>query len=177
MLPSNVNQPVKLLSRSLCVLLPLLFCAVVLFLFFPPGTFSADGSAGHSKKKGFSSNPSTSVAQSSTQKGLIISPDLDEFSQNPKLLDRILRGPHGYFRFINEIFAEEVCVRFRDDLGWIPNGNLQGDAHLENYAITERGRGLTDFDAATMGPVVLDLVRFGVSIRLASRANGWEDER
>jgi hypothetical protein len=116
------------------------------------------------------------VAKSNTQQSLIISPDLDEFSQNPKLLDRILRGPHGYFRFINEIFAEEVCVRFRDDLSWIPNGNLQGDAHLENYAITEQGRGLTDFDAATMGPVVLDLVRFGVSIHLACRANGWEEE-
>jgi hypothetical protein len=116
------------------------------------------------------------VAKSSAHQGLVISADLDEFLQNPKLLKRILRGPHGYFRFINEIFAEEVCVRFRDDLGWIPNGNLQGDAHLENYAITERGRGLTDFDAATMGPVVLDLVRFGVSIHLASRANGWEEE-
>jgi hypothetical protein len=116
------------------------------------------------------------VAKSNSQQSLVISPDADEFSQNPKLLARILRGPHGYFRFINEIFAEEVCVRFRDDLGWIPNGSLQGDAHLENYAITERGRGLTDFDAATMGPVVLDLVRFGVSIHLASRANGWEEE-
>ena len=110
------------------------------------------------------------------QNSFVISPDLDEFSQNPKLLKRILRGPHGYFRFINEIFAEEVCVRFRTDLSWIPNVNLQGDAHLENYAITERGRGLTDFDAATIGPVVLDLVRFGVSIHLASRANGWKEE-
>jgi hypothetical protein len=116
------------------------------------------------------------VAKSITQQSLLIAADADEFSQNPKLLDRILRGPHGYFRFINEIFAEEVCVRFRDDLGWIPNGNLQGDAHLENYAITDWGRGLTDFDAATIGPVVLDLVRFGVSIHLASRANGWEEE-
>lgn len=176
MLPSNTNQPVKLFSSSPCVLLQLLFCAVVVALLFPPGTFSADGLTSHSRKTALSSNPSTPVAQNSTQKGLIISPDLDEFSQNPKLLDRILRGPHSYFRFINEIFAEEVCVRFQDDLGWIPNGNLQGDAHLENYAITERGRGLTDFDAATMGPVVLDLVRFGVSIHLASRANGWEEE-
>ncbi len=176
MLPSNANQPRRLFSSSLCVLLQLLFCAVILVLLFPPGTFSADGSTSHSRKTGLSSRPSTPVAKSNTQRSLIISPDSDEFSQNPKLLGRILRGPHGYFRFINEIFAEEVCVRFRDDLGWIPNGNLQGDAHLENYAITERGRGLTDFDAATMGPVVLDLVRFGVSIHLASRANGWEEE-
>ena len=176
MLPRNVKKPVKLLSRSLCVLLQLLFCAVILVLLFPPGTFSAEGLTSHSRKTGLSSNPSTPVAKSTTQQSLIISPDLDEFSQNPKLLQRILRGPHGYFRFINERFAEEVCVRFRNDLGWIPNGSLQGDAHLENYAITERGRGLTDFDAATLGPVVLDLVRFGVSIHLASRANGWEEE-
>ena len=176
MLPSNVNQPVKLFSRSLCVLLQLLFCAVILALLFPPGTFSADNSTSHSRKTRLSSRTSTPVAKSTMQKGFVISPDLDEFSQNPKLLKRILRGPHGYFRFINEIFAEEVCVRFRDDLGWIPNVSLQGDAHLENYAITERGRGLTDFDAATLGPVVLDLVRFGVSIHLASRVNGWEKE-
>jgi len=175
-LPNNVNQSVRLFSSSLCVLRQLLFCAVILALLFPPDTFSADGSTSHSRKTGLSSNPSTPVAKSNTQQSLIISPDADEFSQNPKLLTRIVRGPHGYFRFINEIFAEEVCVRFRDDLGWIPNVNLQGDAHLENYAITERGRGLTDFDAATMGPVVLDLVRFGVSIHLASRANGWEEE-
>ena len=176
MLPSNANQPMRLFNRSLCVLLQLLFCAVILALFPPPDTSSADGSTSHSRKTGLAARSSTPVAKNNTQQSLLISADLDEFSQNPKLLARILRGPHGYFRFINEIFAEEVCVRFRDDLGWIPNGNLQGDAHLENYAITEQGRGLTDFDAATMGPVVLDLVRFGVSIHLASRANGWEEE-
>jgi hypothetical protein len=166
----------RLFSRSLSTLLHLLFCAVILALLFPPNTFSAHGSSSNSGKKGFSSNPSIPVARSSTQQRLVISPDLDEFSQNPKLLKRILRGPHGYFRFINEIFAEEVCARFRDDLGWIPNVSLHGDAHLENYAITDRGRGLTDFDAAATGPMVLDIVRFGVSIHLASRANGWEEE-
>jgi len=175
-LTNNANQPMRSFSSSLCVLLQLLFCAVILALLFTPDTSSAEGATSHSRKTGLSSRPSTPVAKSNTQQSLIISPDADEFSQNPKLLARIMRGPHGYFRFINEIFAEEVCVRFRDDLGWIPNVNLQGDAHLENYAITERGRGLTDFDAATMGPVVLDFVRFGVSIHLASRANGWEEE-
>ena len=176
MLPRNMKKPMRIFSRPLCALLPLLFCAVILTLLFPPDTFSAGGSASHSGKKRFSSRSSTPVAKSTIPSGLVISPDLDEFSQNPKLLNRILRGPHGYFRFINEIFAEEVCVRLRDGLGWIPNVSLQGDAHLENYAITERGRGLTDFDAATIGPVVLDLVRFGVSIHLASQANGWEEE-
>jgi hypothetical protein len=174
-LPRNVKKPVRLFSRSLCKLLQLLFCAVILALLSSPDTLSADVSTSHSGKKGLSSRVSTPVAKSTTQQSLLISPDLEEFSQNPKLLDRILQGPHGYFRFINEIFAEEVCVRFRDDLGWIPNGSLHGDAHLENYAITGRGRGLTDFDDATIGPVVLDLLRFGVSIHLACRANGWEE--
>jgi len=175
-LPINAKQPMRLFRSSLYVLLHLLFCAVILVLLFFPDASSAEGSNSHSRKTGLFSNPSTPVAKSTTQQSLLISPDLDEFSQNPKLLKRILRGPHGYFRFINEIFAEEVCVRFRNDLSWIPNGNLHGDAHLENYAITEQGRGLTDFDDATIGPVVLDLVRFGVSIHLACRANGWEEK-
>jgi hypothetical protein len=173
--PRNVKKPVRLFSRSLCKLLQLLFCAVILVFMFPPNTFSAGDSTSHSEKKGLSSRASTPVAKSTTQQSLLISPDLEEFSRDPELLDRILQGPHDYFRFINEIFAEEVCVRFRNDLGWIPNVSLHGDAHLENYAITGRGRGLTDFDDATIGPVVLDLVRFGVSIHLACQANGWEE--
>ena len=36
------------------------------------------------------------------------------------------------------------------------------------------GRGLTDFDDASTGPAVLDLVRFGVSLELGARAHGWE---
>ncbi|MCG6917858.1 MAG: DUF2252 domain-containing protein [Deltaproteobacteria bacterium] len=96
--------------------------------------------------------------------------------QHPKLLERILEGPHNYFRLINIRFAEAVCLRFQKQLGAIPNVNLHGDAHLENYAVTDRGRGLSDFDDATIGPMVLDLVRFGVSVHLACRANGWEDQ-
>jgi hypothetical protein len=96
--------------------------------------------------------------------------------QKPELLERILKDPHGYFRYINKPFAQAVCVSFQEYLSEIPDVNLQGDPHLENYAITERGRGLTDFDDATIGPMVLDLVRFGVSIHLACRANGWEDK-
>ena len=97
-LSRNVKQHMRLFSRSFSALRQLLFCAVILALWLSFTGSSADGSSSNSRKEGLSSNPSIPVAKSSTQKSLIISPDLDEFSQNPKLLQRILRGPHGYFR-------------------------------------------------------------------------------
>ena len=166
--------PLRPFSRSLFAVLHLILWAVVLALLFHPDVSLADGAKIHSKKAEPSS--STPAPRNNLQQPLTISPDSDELSQNPKLLERILEGPHGYFRFINTTFAEAVCIRFQKNLSGIPNVNLHGDAHLENYAITELGRGLTDFDDATIGPMVLDLVRFGVSIHLACRANGWEDK-
>ncbi|MCB9645615.1 MAG: DUF2252 family protein [Deltaproteobacteria bacterium] len=111
----------------------------------------------------------------STSKGqpLYVAPDGFDFSQNPKLLARILATPHGYFRFINRPFASEVCNRMSPGLADAPVVNLHGDAHLEQYAVTDLGRGLTDFDDSTAGPAALDLVRFSVSLRLAAEANGW----
>ena len=105
--------------------------------------------------------------------GLEISPDSYDFSRNPKLLQRIVATPHGYFRFINKPFSQAVCAHFKDDLVLIPNVNLHGDAHLEQYAVTDMGRGLDDFDDASIGPAIIDLARFGVSVHLACRANGW----
>ena len=160
-------------NRSIFVLFRLTVCAFLLTLLFHP---SAGCSTIHSGQKADTSTPSTSEQIDREQQSLLVSSDYDELSQNPELLERILEGPHGYLRFINALFAEAVCARFQDDLGGIPKVNLYNDAHLENYAITERGRGLTDFDDATIGPMVLDLVRFGVSMHLACRANGWEDK-
>ncbi len=97
-------------------------------------------------------------------------PTTYDFDANPNLVKRIVGSPHGYFRFINVAFAQEVCRRFEEHLGESPRVNLHGDAHLEQYAITDLGRGLTDFDDSTAGPAVLDLVRFGVSLTLAARA-------
>lgn len=104
---------------------------------------------------------------------LFVDPANMDFSENPKLLERILSGPHGYFRFINIIFSNEVCHRFSDALKGTPSFNLHGDAHIEQYAVTDLGRGLTDFDDSSTGPAVLDLMRFGVSLHLACRAHGW----
>ena len=154
---------------------PLLGAVLLTFLFLFNGC-SADNSTNSSRITEPSSRVSTPPPKKNLQQSLKISPDFYELSQNPKLLQRIRRGPHGYFRYINTIFAEAVCVRFQKHLGGIPEVNLHGDPHLENYAITERGRGLTDFDDATIGPMVLDLVRFGVSIHLACRVNGWQDQ-
>ena len=96
-----------------------------------------------------------------------------DFKKNPKLLSRILAGPHGYFRFVSGAFSLAVCGRFQERLSSIPVVNLHGDAHLEQYAVTDTGRGLTDFDRSTRGMAYLDHVRFGVSIHLACLANGW----
>jgi hypothetical protein len=160
-------------NRSIFVFLRLIVCAFLLTLLFYP---SAGCSTFHSAQRADSSKSSPPKQKIIQQESLTISPGSNEFLQNPKLLERVLEGPHNYFRFINIRFAEAVCLRFQKQLGAIPNVNLQGDAHLENYAVTERGRGLTDFDDATIGPMVLDLVRFGVSVHLACRANGWEDK-
>ncbi len=166
------THTMRTFSRAIFVLLHLILSAVIIALLFHP---SADGSTIHFVQSGYSSRPSTFEPRKDLQQSLTISPDSDELVQNPKLLERILEDPYVYFRYINTPFAQAVCIRFQEYLGEIPNVNLQGDAHVENYAITERGRGLTDFDDATIGPMVLDLVRFGVSIHLACRANGWED--
>lgn len=106
---------------------------------------------------------------------LYIAPETQNFSNNPALLERIKKTPHGYFRFINILFSQEVCERFADKLAGTPSYNLHGDAHLEQYAVTDLGRGLTDFDDSSTGPAVIDIMRFGVSMHLACRENGWED--
>jgi hypothetical protein len=106
---------------------------------------------------------------------LFVDPASRDFSENPKLLERILSSPHGYLRFINIAFNSEVCRRYRDEAVATTPVNLHGDAHLEQYAITDLGRGLTDFDDSSRGPAVLDLLRFGVSLDLATRALGWEE--
>ncbi len=107
---------------------------------------------------------------------LAIDPASRDFSDNPKLLERILATPHGYLRFINVPFSREVCRRFGSDLVGTPSLNLHGDAHVEQYATTDLGRGLTDFDDSSTGPAIVDLARFGVSLYLAADRTGLATE-
>ena len=104
---------------------------------------------------------------------LAVDPADYDFSRRPELLEGILASDYKYFRFINREFADAVCRRFAGELEAMPTVNLHGDAHLEQYAITSVGRGLADFDDSSIGPAVIDLVRFGVSLELAARRRGW----
>ncbi|MEE9576815.1 MAG: DUF2252 family protein [Gemmatimonadota bacterium] len=112
---------------------------------------------------------------------LYVDPADYDFSANPELLERIRSDPHGYFRFINIPFSQHVCELFADRIDEMSSEqrrsyllNLHGDAHLEQYAVTDLGRGLTDFDDSSAGPPVIDLLRFAVSLRLTSRSNDWD---
>jgi hypothetical protein len=118
-------------------------------------------------------NPEVAEAESNP---LYVDPATRDFSDNPALLERILGSPHGYFRFINIPFSSEVCRRFGGSVEGTPPFNLHGDAHMEQYAVTDLGRGLTDFDDSSIGPAVVDLLRFGVSLELACRDQECADD-
>lgn len=89
------------------------------------------------------------------------------------LLARLRATPHGFFRFVNAAFTQEVCRRFASLKQPQPSVTLHGDCHVEQYAVTDEGRGLTDFDDSVDGPAYVDIVRFGVSLQLAARQLGW----
>jgi uncharacterized protein DUF2252 len=107
---------------------------------------------------------------------LDIREDAPEIAQHGSLQARLRATPHAYFRFINGAFTREVCRRFADIESFQPAVTLHGDAHVEQYAVTELGRGLSDFDDSATGPAYVDLVRFGVSIRLAAWQRGWRHD-
>ena len=116
------------------------------------------------------------VAVKETVDSLLVDASAIDFSTNPELRERISATPHGYFRFINIRFGQVICADF-PDLIRAPQVNLHGDAHIEQYAVTDLGRGLTDFDDSATGPATIDLLRFAVSLRITSRILGWEDEQ
>ena len=107
---------------------------------------------------------------------LRVSPHAPELEASPALVGRLRDTPRGYFRFVSRPFTRAVCAQFQDVRGGFPDVNLHGDAHLEQYAVTSVGRGLTDFDESARGPSFIDLVRFGVSLELAAREKHWPGE-
>jgi hypothetical protein len=95
----------------------------------------------------------------------------------PPSLDRTLRkSPHAFFRMANRAWASRVCAAFAAELHSLGPVRLHGDAHVEQYAVTDRGYGLDDFDDTAEGPSVIDLVRFLGSLRLTARERGWSSQ-
>ncbi len=108
--------------------------------------------------------------------GLWVSPQAPELKASPALVGRLRETPRGYLRFVSRRFTQAVCAQFRYARGGFPDVNLHGDAHIEQYAVTSLGRGLTDFDESARGPSFIDLVRFGVSLELTAREKDWPGE-
>jgi hypothetical protein len=105
---------------------------------------------------------------------LLVDPASPALAAIPELRPRLAAGPHDFFRYVNGPFREVLCRRL------LPPGRahvdvmLHGDPHVEQYSVTDEGRGLADFDEATVGPAILDLVRFATSLRLATSERGWD---
>ena len=93
---------------------------------------------------------------------------------SPVLRARLTASPIAYFRFINQAWTREVCTAFEGRLAGVPNVRLHGDAHVEQYAVTDTARGLDDFDDSARGPAALDIVRFVGLLELTARGRGWE---
>jgi hypothetical protein len=96
---------------------------------------------------------------------------------SPQLVEALKADPFNYFRFVNRPWIARVCEVFAADLPRIPVVRLHGDAHVEQFALTEHAWGLDDFDDSARGPALVDIVRFLGSIDLAVRGRGWTRDR
>ncbi len=121
-----------------------------------------------------SSAPVAEDPPASTNRLMTDASDFD-FSRNPEVLDRVVRSRFAYFRFVAIPFGQAICDEFEDNLNVFPMVNLHGDAHIEQYAISGEAHGLDDFDRATVGPAVVDLVRFAASLVLVAELKGFDD--
>jgi hypothetical protein len=89
------------------------------------------------------------------------------------LIERVDASAFRYFRLLARQFAARTCFEFRE-LRWrLPFVAVHGDAHVEQFVITEHSYGLEDFDQAGFGPLVVDMVRYAASIHVACRQAGF----
>jgi len=114
-------------------------------------------------------------ALASTQRQLLPHPTVLA-GASADLIDRLRADPFTYFRFINRAWTTRVCDAFADVTS-PPIVRLHGDAHIEQFALTQTAWGLGDFDDSTRGPSFVDVVRFLGSIDVATRERGWTRDR
>lgn len=82
------------------------------------------------------------------------------------VIERLREEPFAYFRMLAEPFELRVCREFSDVAASLPMVPVEGDAHVEQFAVTSGGYGLDDFDRGGFGPAVVDLVRYATSLHL-----------
>src|SRR5262245_21727099 len=87
----------------------------------------------------------------------------------PELIERLRADPYDYFRFVNRSWIARVCDDFSSDLEGLPVVRLHGDAHVEQFALTQDAWGIDDFDDSARGPAIVDIARFLGSIDLVCR--------
>lgn len=104
-----------------------------------------------------------------------VSVEPDEVRSDPEFFESLADDPFRFYRFINVAFSDAVCVHFDPWMAQMPVVNLHGDAHIEQYAVTNVGRGMADYDDSSTGPAILDILRFAVSLRLAANASGFPE--
>jgi Uncharacterized protein conserved in bacteria (DUF2252) len=113
------------------------------------------------------------TARSSAQ----LRPDPAALASVPtELIEHLRADPFTYFRFINRAWTARVCQAFAD-VHDVPIVRLHGDAHVEQFALTQDAWGLVDFDDSARGPAYVDIVRYLGSIELAVRQRGWASRR
>jgi Uncharacterized protein conserved in bacteria (DUF2252) len=95
----------------------------------------------------------------------------------PELIEKLRADPYNYFRFVNRSWIARVCEVFGKDLEELPIVRLHGDAHVEQFAMTQDAWGLDDFDDSARGPAVIDIVRFLGSVDLIARQRSWQNDR
>ena len=105
-------------------------------------------------------------------------PEPDAIKLAPReLIDRLRASPTDYFRFVNRPWIASVCEVFAEEIPHVPSVRLHGDAHIEQFAVTEDAWGLDDFDDSARGPALIDMVRFLGSVDLALRRRDWTRSR
>lgn len=89
-------------------------------------------------------------------------------------IEGLSRDAFRYFRRLAHPFSARTCRAFSDLRGRLPAAAVHGDAHLEQFVVTEDTFGLEDFDESGFGPAVIDLVRYAASLHVACRQpGGW----
>lgn len=91
-----------------------------------------------------------------------------------QLVLELERSRFSYFRMLAEPFELRTCDAFRDIEAALPTTAVQGDAHVEQFAVTNASYGLEDFDRSGFGPAVVDLVRYAASLHVACADVAWQ---